>query len=90
MINFSKKITFDKFFRIYDNQQARNDQEYQQFLHHRQQQIKRKLENLENEEERLRYEKQQYEQKYPMANELQQFSMDDEPDERWKFYQQRL
>ncbi|OZC08760.1 hypothetical protein X798_04174 [Onchocerca flexuosa] len=75
---------------IYDNQQARNDQEYQQFLHHRQQQIKRKLENLENEEERLRYEKQQYEQKYPMANELQQFSMDDEPDERWKFYQQRL
>uniref|UniRef100_A0A8R1XY80 Uncharacterized protein n=1 Tax=Onchocerca volvulus TaxID=6282 RepID=A0A8R1XY80_ONCVO len=69
------------------NQQSQYNQQYQQLLHHRQQQIKRKLQNLENEEERLRYEQQQYEQKYPTANEQQPFSMDDEPDERWKFYQ---
>ncbi|KAL3997156.1 hypothetical protein ACH3XW_9695 [Acanthocheilonema viteae] len=68
----------------------RFDQQHQRTLRHKQQlneqQIKRELQNRENEGQ-FRYELRRYQQRYQLANERQQFSMDDEPDEKWKFYQ---
>ncbi|MCP9259851.1 hypothetical protein DINM_003205 [Dirofilaria immitis] len=74
------------------NQQLQFYQQYQRVLRHKQQQIKREQQKLKNREQ-LKYKQQQkYEQNYLARNEQQQqqfskFSMDDEPDERWKFYQ---
>ncbi|VDO38939.1 unnamed protein product [Brugia timori] len=66
---------------IGDSQRLRFEQQRQRILRHKQQlheqQIKRELQNRKS-EEKLRYEEQQHEQ--------HQFSMDDEPDEKWKFY----
>ncbi|VDM07858.1 unnamed protein product [Wuchereria bancrofti] len=79
---------------IGDSQRLRFDQQHQRILRHKQQlheqQTKRELQKRKN-EEKLRYEQQQQQQqhgqRYPAVYEEHQFSMDDEPDEKWKFYQ---
>lgn len=82
-------LPFDTFFRVDRSQQLWFDQQHQRILRHKQQlneqQIKRRLQNHGNEEQ-LRYGLRQYQQRYQTANEQQQFSKDDEPVEKWKFY----
>lgn len=81
---------FTAIFRISHNEQSQFDPQRQRILRHKQQlheqEIKRELENHENDEQ-LKYEQQRYEQRYGAVNEQQQSSIDDEPDEKWKFYQ---
>lgn len=81
-------LTVNIFFRMDDHmQQTLIDQQRQRRLRHKQQlnkpQIKYQLKNRKKEEQ-FKHELRHYQQRYETINKQQ---MDDEPDEKWKFYQ---